>query len=178
MTAGTGYGARMAAASTIGPWHSLALRGFARLPQRIRREAVRLIAPNHTAGALCFFDHDGRVLMLRQHHRQGWTLPGGLIDRGETAAQAVCREIREELGLTITVGTPLTTVVDPLTRRIDVIYYVPCESAFQVTPGSEATDAAWLRPDDAGDLDDPTAQAVAAFVMARQAGASTGRLDT
>src|SRR5690606_40278865 len=49
---------------------------------------------------------DGRVLMVRQayNNRYGkgaghWFVPGGYVQPGETLAEAVVREIREETGI-------------------------------------------------------------------------------
>lgn len=47
-------------------------------------------------------DMRGRVLLIRPHSYSSddWTLAGGGIEHGETAEQAIKRELREELGLT------------------------------------------------------------------------------
>jgi len=42
--------------------------------------------------------HDNRVLLVREHSDSLWTLPGGWADVGESPAEAVVREIREESG--------------------------------------------------------------------------------
>ena len=39
-----------------------------------------------------------------------WEFPGGKIERGETAGQALQREIREELDIDISIGRLLTTI--------------------------------------------------------------------
>jgi 8-oxo-dGTP diphosphatase len=53
---------------------------------------------------------DGRVLMVRERGRgpterhdgqEYWVLPGGGVDPGEAAEQALAREVREEVGLTV-----------------------------------------------------------------------------
>src|SRR4029079_11811723 len=113
----------MAAARTR-PLYLLALRTFRRLPAPVRRTLGRGGTPSVRVGAVCLIEREDRLLMLRQPHRVGWSLPGGLLDRGESAADAVVREVREELGLQIEVGRPVTVVVDSPLRRVDVIFRV------------------------------------------------------
>ncbi len=49
------------------------------------------------------FDNDRRTVLLTKRSiepfKDNWCFPGGHIDRGETAEQAVVREVREETGL-------------------------------------------------------------------------------
>jgi len=44
-------------------------------------------------------DGEGRVLLVKHTYLNGWWLPGGGVDRGETLGAAVLREMREEAGL-------------------------------------------------------------------------------
>jgi 8-oxo-dGTP diphosphatase len=54
---------------------------------------------------------DGRVLAARRppgpNSRGGWEFPGGKVEPGESDRQAAVREVREELGLEVLVGSSL-----------------------------------------------------------------------
>lgn len=56
-------------------------------------------------GAGCYCEHEDKILMVRRHPQkfQGdtWGIPGGKLDPGETARQAVIRECWEEVGLEV-----------------------------------------------------------------------------
>lgn len=45
--------------------------------------------------AACFNDR-GEVFLVRHTYVPGWYLPGGGVERGETALEAILKEIREE----------------------------------------------------------------------------------
>lgn len=55
--------------------------------------------------AAALIDAQGRVLLHRRapgkHHELLWEYPGGKVEPGETAAEAVLREIAEELGVVL-----------------------------------------------------------------------------
>ena len=57
---------------------------------------------------------DGRVVLVKRGHEPlagQWSLPGGMLELGETLEAGVAREIREETGLVVDVG-PLVEVFD------------------------------------------------------------------
>jgi 8-oxo-dGTP diphosphatase len=61
-------------------------------------------------------DAAGRLLLIRRAHEPGrglWSLPGGRVEAGESAAEAVQREVREETGLDVRAGAPVGTVQLP-----------------------------------------------------------------
>lgn len=153
------------------PIYLTALRVFRRMPAPLRRAAVRAGTPGYTVGAVCLIERHDRVLMLRQPHRTGWSLPGGLLSRGESAADAVQRELVEEIGVRVRVGRPVTVVVDSPLRRVDVVFRVRVAGEIGERVGGEATTARWLDPDAVTEADGPTRQILAA---ARDVRGSTG----
>ena len=58
-------------------------------------------------------DDSGRILLVRRGHAPyegSWSLPSGRAEPGETPAQAARREMAEETGLDVSVGTLLGVV--------------------------------------------------------------------
>lgn len=102
-----------------------------------------------------------RVLLERrgQPPAQGsWSLPGGLIDLGETAAEAVRREVQEECGIEVVVG-PVLGLFEPIHCDPDgriryhyvVIDFLAYYRSGDVRVGDDAADLRWARPDELGD---------------------------
>src|SRR5258707_14303163 len=76
-----------------------------------RRDAVttRVIA---CVGAV-IEDDAGRLLLIKRGHDPGrglWSVPGGRVEAGETAEEAVVREVREETGLIVVTGPLIGSV--------------------------------------------------------------------
>lgn len=44
---------------------------------------------------------DGKIVLIRQYGRQDYILVAGYVSKGESAENAVCREVAEELGATV-----------------------------------------------------------------------------
>ena len=48
--------------------------------------------------------HSHHILLVKACDKTNWQLPGGRLEPGETPAQAVIREVKEETGLRASVG--------------------------------------------------------------------------
>ena len=62
--------------------------------------------------------HGESVLLARRNHEPGrgqWSLPGGVVELGETLLEALRRELREEVSITIEIGG-LVGVFDRIIR--------------------------------------------------------------
>ncbi len=67
-------------------------------------------APRFNPRACAVVIRGDRVLLHRAERDAFWALPGGRVEPGEFAQEAVVREIREELGLDATAGRLLWLV--------------------------------------------------------------------
>jgi 8-oxo-dGTP pyrophosphatase MutT (NUDIX family) len=137
------------------------------MPVRLRRSIVRAGTPNYTVGAVCAVVRDDTVLLLRQRHRDGWTLPGGLLDRREDCDAAIRRELAEELRLEVDPGLPVTTLVEPRLRRVDIVYRIDAYDGIDPRPRGEALEVGWVRPFDLGADSLETVQILTRLLHAR-----------
>jgi 8-oxo-dGTP diphosphatase len=94
-------------------------------------------------------DGRGRLLLIQRGHEPGkglWSLPGGRVEPGETAAEALVREMEEETGLTVEPGR-LVGQIDRPGRAGDVFDirdYAATVTGGTLRPGDDAADARWV----------------------------------
>lgn len=121
----------------------------------VLKAAVRMLAPTHYVGAVAaVFDDSGRVLIVEHVFRTDhpWGLPGGWISRGEAPADAVARELREELQLDIEVKELIAAARIPATRmanhpsHLGLAYYARLRGG-RCAPSGEVLSVRWADPD-------------------------------
>jgi 8-oxo-dGTP diphosphatase len=128
-------------------------------PPPVRREYPD--APRVGVGAVVL--HEGRVLLVRRGGRPSWgkwSLPGGLVELGETTAEAVCREIAEECACRIRV-VGICGVIDRIVRDTEghvryhyvLVDYLAYPESDTIAAGSDAAEAIWVPIDRVDDLD-------------------------
>lgn len=101
---------------------------------------------------------DGRLLLIRRATdpaRGRWSLPGGRVEPGETTAEAVTRELREETGLLGECGA----LVGWVERVSDQHHFVIIDFEVRVLdrgeprPGDDADAVRWVPVDEVVALD-------------------------
>ena len=79
--------------------------------------------PKYASAAAIIRDADGRILIVNPTYKDGWELPGGIVEANESPRDGCARELREEIGLDVSVGPML--VVDYSDRaRMEGLHFV------------------------------------------------------
>ncbi|MEO0226126.1 MAG: NUDIX hydrolase [candidate division WOR-3 bacterium] len=96
-----------------------------------------------------------RILLVKRAHEPNkgfWSLPGGVVELGETIASAVKREIHEECNIMIRPGRIINVydsiIKDPKGRirfHFTIIYLLARYVAGRVKPGSDAGEIRWAK---------------------------------
>ncbi|MFN3481060.1 MAG: NUDIX domain-containing protein [Thermodesulfovibrionales bacterium] len=93
---------------------------------------------------------DGIVLIKRKNPPEGWALPGGFVDYGETLESAAIREAKEETGLDIELIRQFHTYSaldrDPRHHTITTVYIAQGKGLLK--SGDDAKEAVVFRKDD------------------------------
>ncbi len=104
--------------------------------------------------AALLIDADGRTLLVRKRGTQAFMQPGGKIDAGEQPAEALARELHEELNLRIAPGAAVYLGKFSAPAANEPGFTVEAE-LFQVqidvpvSPAAEIEELRWIDP--AGD---------------------------
>jgi 8-oxo-dGTP diphosphatase len=113
------------------------------------------VNPQVCVGAVAVFDD--RILMIRRGHGPAagtWSVPGGRVETGETLAEAVVRELREETGL---VGVCESLVgwaerIGPDHHYVILDFAVTVVDDADPVAGDDAAEAAWVPLSDVAEL--------------------------
>ncbi len=120
---------------------------------------------------------DGKVLVVRRARKPAlnlYTMPGGVVEAGETLTEAVAREVREETSLRIEVlalAGHREAVMRDAQGRVERHFVIMCFAARWISGepvlNEELDDARWLDPPEIATLrtTDGLAEIVAAAAL-------------
>jgi len=120
---------------------------------------------------------DGKVLAVRRARNPAinlYTMPGGVVEIGETLTEAVMREVREETALTIepvALAGHREAILRDAQGKVERHFIILCFAAHwragDVVLNEELDDARWLTPGELAGL--PTTEGLADIVAAAAA---------
>jgi ADP-ribose pyrophosphatase YjhB (NUDIX family) len=92
----------------------------------------------------------GRILLGRRgpgtREPGKWSFPAGFVERGEPVEAAAIREVREEVGLDVTLG-PLLGLVSAPGEVVVLAVYAAVDARGEPVAGDDLTEVGWFAPD-------------------------------
>ncbi len=116
----------------------------------------------HVAAAV-IRDSRGRILIARRPHdkHQGglWEFPGGKVEPGEPVADALSRELEEELGIRVTSARPLILIPHHYPDKSVLLDVWDVDDFEGEAHGAEGQPVEWVMPDALDKFEFPAANA-------------------
>jgi 8-oxo-dGTP pyrophosphatase MutT (NUDIX family) len=106
-----------------------------------------LVCRPEVLGVRCLVEYEGKVLLIRNPYGQmKWDLPGGGVRRGELPEAAARREVREEVGISLTDLHPLGryTGTEVYDKDTVVSYFARAGSAALKPRRAEVYEEGWF----------------------------------
>ena len=114
------------------------------------------VRPTISVSAGVVLDGRGRVLLVRKTGTRAFMNPGGKPEPGESAAEALCRELAEEVGLAIRpdeltyLGRYRADAANEPGHLVDAEVFAVTVAEADVRPRLEIAEAVWVDPARAG----------------------------
>lgn len=114
--------------------------------------------PDIHVSAAIIVDGTGRVLVVRKRGTTRFMQPGGKPEPGESAAQTLIRELREELGLNVVesdlrhVGRYVSDAANEPGHRVVAEVFTASIDPRAAVAQAELAELRWIAPDDVSTL--------------------------
>jgi len=97
-------------------------------------------------GVFAIIESEGKLLLARRSDIGWWNLPGGGMEAGEAVDEALKREVREEVGIEISIEQLVGVYSKP--QKSEVVLTFWCHP-ISGTPGTsdEVSESGWFAPD-------------------------------
>jgi mutator protein MutT len=122
---------------------------------------VNLELPHKQIGVAVIWNQSGQILIDRRKNSGTmgglWEFPGGKIEAGETVAECIAREIREELAIEIAVGAHLISIEHNYpTFQLTAIVH-DCQHISGIPQPIESEEIRWVNASDLSQYQFPAA---------------------
>jgi mutator protein MutT len=110
--------------------------------------------------AAAVIERDGTFFLTRRQHGVHlagyWEFPGGKCEDGESHAQCLAREIREELDVGVTIGPEILVTAHGYADRVVELHFLRCDLHGPPTP-QQGQEMRWVARAELVDLHVPPA---------------------
>ena len=107
--------------------------------------------------AAAVVEREGRVMLCQRlpnaHNGLKWEFPGGKLEAGESPEAALARELREELGIAVSVGRVRDAVFYRYPDRDVLVLFYGCAIADGEPRTVECNAIAWVTPSEMAGYD-------------------------
>ncbi len=111
----------------------------------------------HLHVACAIIEQDGAVLTAQRSATMSlplkWEFPGGKIEAGETAEECLIRELREELGVSVFIGSALSPATHSYQDFTVTLYPFTCSLTGGTVTMHEHHALKWVEPQQMPELD-------------------------
>ena len=110
-------------------------------------------------------NENNQVLIVKEHGRDWWDIPGGGLDHGEHVKEALARELYEEVGYEGDFEYEVILVEDPRFQKSHNLYqmritFVVKPERYEFSVGADSDEIMFMSPDEFKDSDVLTEQKV------------------
>jgi len=101
-------------------------------------------SPLHSVVVGCLVRNASDAVLLIRHHKRGWEIPQGRVEKGENLIDALHREVREEAGVEIEPG-PLGAVWSMIAESPAIIFtFLGRYKSGELAASGDSAEAGWF----------------------------------
>ena len=125
------------------------LEGEGMVPYCPKCEQHRFPMYNVAVSMIVIDEQTGKILLIKQYGRPSYILVAGYVNRGEQVEHAVCREIKEETGMTVSrLKFNRTSFFEP-SNTLMCNFTAFVKDSSELSTNKEIDSYQWFSPDDA-----------------------------